>query len=69
MGSVLEFSAKSDSSMPPAMPDMVDDSATFTSWVRQNVIPAYEAYKDNPERIYTTEDVRAHLAKEIAKRR
>lgn len=69
MGSVLEYAVKSGRPMPPVMTDMVEGSEAFDSWVRQNVLPAFESFKENPERVYTAEDVRAHLAEEVAKRR
>lgn len=69
MSSVLEYAVKSGNPMPPVMKDRVEGSETFDSWVRQNVLPAFESFKENPERVYTAADVRAHLAEEVAKRR
>lgn len=41
----------------------------FDTWVRENIIPAYEAYKTNPDQGLSSNDIRANLEKAAINRR
>jgi|GEM_PF-2525150 len=47
-----------------AMPDSGDEA--FERWLREEVVPAYDALKADPSQALTAAQVRAHLAQVAA---
>lgn len=49
--------------------DIEDTRVRVETWLRQHVVPAYEAWKENPDRGRTPQQVEERLRREIARRR
>ena len=69
MSSIPEYMVETNDSVLHMEAQTANDNAAFDNWVRRNVIPAFNAYKEHPENVFTADEIRAHLALAGAQRK